>query len=420
MAFESIQYRFLIGIISCLLIACTASPRREEYVSEGGARVIAVRAPILKDEESPRLVHLRDITGENFPFDPPIVDLGEVVADEHGRLFITDRGRGHVIVSDISGRFLGTIGREGPGPFEFFQSGAHPSDLAWNLHHQALAVQDLYKIILFNADGEPFPNRIQRRGAWGVESLGDNFICLQPDMNIFHVYSIDGEDITGYGNVLGPESAGWKSVARYIQRLSDVTLPDGSMLPAFEKLPSTYGVAGDSLVVHDLSYRNGYRAWNHNTGQIEWELLLETEDYEPPTFYKYRTSGTGALISWSRLGRPDLVLRSRVQRVIWRDGWLFSVLYLTGDDTRIKPDRLSVENPSTRSKDLWEGIPSRGAIDIVSLEPDLIAHISFDIESGFFAEVAPGPILVLAMASMTPHLKLFRIEGLPQPTPAPN
>ncbi len=416
MVLDNIDRGLLIGLTILSLSACTSSSRREEYTSNDGVRLIEVQRPSLVNEEAPRLVHLRDITGEDFPFDPPIVNLGEVVADEYGRLFIADRGRGHVIVSDLSGRFLGVIGQEGPGPFEFFSSGRHPSDLAWNLNHQALAVQDLFKIVLFHSDGEPFPDRIQRRGAWGVESLGDNFICLQPATSIFEVYSINGELLRGYGKVLGTESAGWKPVERYIRHLRVVTLPDGSTLPAFEKLPSTFGIAGDSLVVHDLRYRNGYRAWNHSTGQIEWDILLETEDYEPPTLYKYRTSGTGALVSWSRIGPPDLELRTSVKRIVWRDDWLFAVLYLSGDNTRTKPDRLSVESVTTRSTELWEGIPRRGAIDIMSLEPDLIAHISFEIESNFYAEVAPGPVLVLAVNSMIPHIKLFRIEGLPQRT----
>ncbi len=411
---------YLVGLIILLLVACTSSSRREEHITDSGTRIIEVQAPVLEDEDTPRLVHIRDIYGEQFPFDPPIVNLGEVVADEEGRLFIADRGRGHVIVCDLTGRFLGIIGQEGPGPFEFFESGRHPSDLAWNLHHQALAVQDLYKIVFFHADGEPFPERIQRGGAWGIETLGDHFICLQPATNIFEVYSIEGEFLRGYGKVLETESAGWKSVEKYIQRLQDVTLPNGSTLPAFEKLPGTFGVAGDSIVVHGQQYRNGYRAWNHNTGQIEWDLLLETEDYEPPTLYKFRTSGSGAFISWSRFGRPDLVQRSSVRRIVGRDGLIFSVLYMTGDGTRKKPDRLMIENPSTRYQELREGIPFRGAIDILSPEPDLIAHIGFNIEAGFYAEVAPGPILVLAMSSMVPHLKLFRIEGLPPPPPKRN
>ena len=58
--------------------------------------------------------------------------------------------------------------------------------------------------------------------------------------------------------------------------------------------------------------------------------------------------------------------------------------------------------------------PVRGVLEVISMEPDLIAHLSFDVQETFVAAtVVPGPMLVLAFEEPTPRLSVYRIEGLP-------
>ena len=57
MTLVKLYRRHLVGLIILMLTACSSSSRREEHITEGGTRVIKVQAPVLEDDDIPRLIH---------------------------------------------------------------------------------------------------------------------------------------------------------------------------------------------------------------------------------------------------------------------------------------------------------------------------------------------------------------------------
>ncbi len=408
----------VIGLLFCTVYACDTTPRIEVTHSMRGEKQVTVRGP-MNDPDGPyTLTHVRDIYGEGFPTDPPIAEIEDLAVDELGRIYIADRGNSHVIITNIEGEFIGLLGTTGPGPFEFTDSPMYGMQVSWNQQLGLLAVFDpRMKIIFFNPDGSVLQSRIAEN-AWrfgSITSTINGILTLSREDPPFVIYSINGDSLWAFGRFIGPEDTRWKDVAESVSNSTLRAYPYGGVLVDNCRIPDTIGTIGDSILVHDLENTNGYRAWNIRTGKVLWDLYLDISDFEPPTLYTYTTSESGEMAAWDKGGIPNIYDRVSVEHISELNGLLYSVLWLRGDGKRSKPDHKRIRSPSTRGEELQiREMPLRGALEIMTLDPDLLAHISFDIKGYFTAAIAPGPYLILGYNDPEPHLSVFRIDGAPR------
>ena len=410
--------KVLIGI--CLVSGCTKPERREEFLSNRDERNVVIQSPRFTENTVPvpRLIYLYDIDCTEFPFEPPIWHIEDLTSDASGTIYIADRGHAHVVMTDIQGRYIGSIGQKGPGPFEFTDANPiYGMQVRWIDDPGILAAYDFRrKILLFQKDGSYLTERITEdiQKIRHIAAIPSGIVTHLREDPPFVLFNLKGNRIRSLGRFLEPDDTPWRALARCVARSKISEYPGGGIRVDNIRRPHLIAVASDTLLIHDLHISNGYRAWNLNTGDVEWQLNLEILDYEPPTLVKYSTSSTGAFSSWSRFAPPHVYERSWVMSIHYLHPYIYAAVSLRGDGTRSKPDRKVVMNPSTESEELgaqeWS---TRGVLEVISQEPDLIAHLTFDAPAVFSATIVPGPYLVLAFNEPSPYLSIFRIEGLP-------
>ncbi|MFC1529125.1 hypothetical protein ACFL6R_00230 [Gemmatimonadota bacterium] len=415
-----IRLTILIPVI-LISAACSSGPRRAESISGRGEPIVTVTAPRYDETTavSPRLIHVRDIHGSGIPYEPPFWHVEDLASDPDGTIYIADRGHAHVLKLDAEGRYLGTIGQKGPGPFEFTDAHTmYNMKVCWIDSPGLVAAADpYYKVLLFRKNGEVLSDRITGyyRLIWLMAAVPNGIVIHTNEDPPFTIYDLQSNRTGALGRYLSAEDAGWRSVSRALAGSEISAYPDGGVRVSNNLRPNMLSVAADTLLVHDLNLRNGYRAWNLNTGEVAWQLNLETGDFEPPTFVRYTTGSVGELASWSRRGPPQIYERTYVTSMDYLDGLLFITLSLRGDGTRTGPDRKRAFNPFTMGDDIgFRDWPQRAALEIISLEPDLIAHLPFENKGYFNATIAPGPLLIISFRDPEPHLTVYRIEGLPE------
>ncbi len=396
--------------------ACTGQPRWQEATDSGGRRLITIKSPLLTGDATPDLQLVSVFTGENLPYEPPLWMVHDISTDADGFLYISDAGHGHIIVLDASGNVVSTIGRRGPGPFEFNNT-MSPIGSVWVSKPRLLVASDVLRLVVFNREGDPCPSGWKQEFVTSMTSSSTDIILSITQEHPFVPRSPLGE-VRGdaFGRPLGPGDTIWEEVSEAIARIPDVREPDGRRRLPPSKLPDVIACWGDSLLVHDLVYRDGYRAWNRYTGEEVWEVHLDTGAYEPPTLYRYSTTVSSPFSSWSRSDPPRIHQNSQVIAIVVRDDQLFAFTRLTGDGKRHRPDHGRVANAWTAGQELDESKPIRLGIDIISSELDLIAHLELPMEtdSYFSADVLPGPIVVVSTDEPRPTIRYYRITGLPQ------
>jgi hypothetical protein len=414
----------LSGLLLLTAIGCTGKAPRYEVLSEGEGLHVRVRAPRLPMEgpDAPRLVPIGEIDGTGFPFDPPIWKIGGISSDGQGHLFLGDRGHAHIVVTDVEGRYLGRIGSKGPGPFEFQPVTILDLKPVWIPALDRLAVVDgIWKIVFFQPDGTPVTERVTDPGLvrrmMDLAPLADGFAAIvrsDPPLRLFDL--VRGAD-RSIGRLLAEEDARWPKVAEAVTAEQIIEM-QGTPFVGNARLPINIGTAGDTLVVHDFglyTLRNGYRAWDVRSGKMAWQIDLDIGDFEPPTTYNYTTSGENEMMSWGT-DIPQVQPHTFVESIQGLDGLIYVVSCLRGDGTRSEPDHRLMRDPQAVLDQDGLGLqemPYRGAVEVLTGEPDLLAHLPFPLDGPLTqAWVMSGPVLIVALVDPVPHLQLYRIEGL--------
>ncbi len=416
-----IQHNVIKLVVAvCMIAGCAESERREVHITNNGERHVAVQSPQLSETTAtaPRLIHIRDIDGSNFPHTPPIWHIEDITSDPSGTIYIADRGHAHVVMTDIHGNYIGSLGQKGPGPFEFTNAAPiYGMQVRWINEPGIIAAYDFRrKILLFKKDGSFLTDRITDdiQKIRHIAAIPGGLVTHIQEESPFLIFDLKGNRLRSFGRFLEPVDTSWKKVARYISRQKISEYPNGGIRIDNIRRPNLIAVAADTLLIHDLHISNGYRAWNLNSGDVDWQLDLKISDYEPPTLVKYSTSSTGSFSSWSRLAPPHVYERSWVMSIHYQAPYICAVVSLRGDGIRNEPDRKVVTSPSTESEEIGaQEWPTRGVLEVISLEPDLVAHLSFDAPAVFSATVIHGPYLVIAVNEPNPHLSVYRIEGVP-------
>ncbi len=396
-----------------LFTGCSRSPRRESFLSPLGEKQVIVRAP-RSDAGDIRLVHLRDIRGEDFPFDPPIWRVGDLTSDESGRLYLADWGHNHIVVMDGAGHYLGRIGRKGPGPFEFRDTSISPDGIAWIPAADVIVATEPDRMLLFHPDGEPLVDERKPFNAYGLAATRDRFIRLDLDPRPFTLCTPDGLIESRFGRPFGPEDALWPLTQDELRALPQQVDFGwrGIGLVHYALVPTHIAVLDDTLLVHENNYRNSYRGWNLRTWTVAWEIRLAYQDYEPPTFYTYTTSALTEMIRWDEGGEPIEATRTFALDLVARDGFWFAATMFYGRTHRREPDRATATNPYTVHDELYSRWEIHCALEIMTPEPDLLAHVYLEEEQPLFFEVTRSHLLVVAVNDPLPHLTVYRIEGL--------
>jgi hypothetical protein len=414
--------------VTCFLVATTVGCVREapryEVLSGGEGLHVLVRGPRLPLDgpAAPRLVPIGEIDGSTFPFDPPIWKIGGISSDGQGRIFLADRGHGHIVVTDVEGRYLGRIGSKGPGPFEFQPVTILDLKPIWIPSLGWLATVDgIWKIIFFEPDGTPMTARITDGGLvrrmMDVAPMRDGLATIMrsdPPLRLFDM--VQGTD-RGIGRLLTEDDARWPKVAEAVAA-EQITELLGTVMVGNARLPRNIGTSGDSLAIHDFglyTLRNGYRAWDMRTGGMAWQIDLELGDFEPPTTYNYTTSGENEMMSWGT-DIPQVQPQTFVESIQGLEGRIFVVLCLRGDGSRSEPDHRLMRDPQSVLDQDGLGLqemPYRGAVEVLTGEPDLLAHLPFPLDGPLTqAWVMEGPVVIVALTDPVPNLQLYRIEGL--------
>jgi hypothetical protein len=397
------------------LSGCVQNPRWEAEINLQGAKEVTVRAPLHQEPDQVHLEHLRTVDGADFPLTPGFVSIEGLTTTGDGRILVGDRGRGTIVVLDSTGTYLGTLARTGPAPFEISQRGATTLlRLGWLEGPKIVVVDDwLQKILLVPASRAELPT------SWSVFPPVEGLACgesvlvlMRPFERPFFRYNLHGTKIDSFGRALSPDDAAWPVLADAIAALEDIEHPRGRMVN-LNRLPNALAVVGDSLLIHNVPYRNSIRSWHIGSGAMLWQLNVESPDYEPPTLYKYQTSGSNELARWSRRGPPEIFKRDRPMALREREGLLYVVRSLQGyGNPRKEPDHRSVTAFPNEFTELTEGTVNEKVLDVFSLKPDWIAHTRFEAEASSLADVAPNRLLVLAFNDPAPKLELYRIVGL--------
>jgi len=411
-------------LVALTTIGCSPVAPRYEVLSEADGRHVVVRAPRMSMEgpAAPRLIPLGKIDGSTFPFDPPIWKIGGISSDGQGHLFLGDRGHGHIVVTDVEGRYLGRIGGKGPGPFEFQPVTILDLKPVWIPSLDRLAVVDgIWKIVFFQPDGTPVTERVTDPGLvrrmMDLAPLADGFAAIvrsDPPLRLFDL--VRGTD-RSIGRLLDEGDSRWPKVAEAVAA-EQIEERAGTAFVGNARLPINIGTAGDTLVVHDFglyTLRHGYRAWDVRSGEMAWQIDLETGDYEPPTTYNYTTRGENEMMSWGT-EVPEVQPHSFVETIQGLDGLIYVVSCLRGDGSRTEPDHRLMRDPQAVLDQDGLGLqemPYRGAVEVLTGEPDLLAHLPFPLDGPLTqAWVMEGPVVIVALVDPVPHLQLYRIEGL--------
>jgi hypothetical protein len=395
--------------------ACTRLPRWQETSDSGGRRLVTIRAPLLTGDHTPDLELVSVFTGENLAYDPPLWLIYDLSTDPDGFLYVSDAGHGHILVLDATGNVVSTIGRRGPGPFEF-NNKMSPIQSIWVSKPRLLVTSDVLRFVVFNREGDPRPSGWKQEFYASMASSSTEVILSMTQEHPFVPRSPLGQiEGSAFGRPLGPEDTRWKGVAEAIARIPDVRSSDGTRHLPPSILPDAIACWGDSLLVHNLVFRDGYRGWNRYTGEEVWEIHVDTGTYEPPTLYRFSTTVSSPLSSWSRSDPPRIHHNSRVISIVVRDDLMFAFTRLTGDGKHSKPDRKRVANAWTAGQELDGSKPIRLGIDIISSGIDLIAHLEIPMEQGISdADVLPGPTVVVSTNNPQPAVRYYRITGLPR------
>jgi len=387
---------FLI-LVGALMAGCGDQARITHQVVDGEKRV-TVRESRQRPQEVLRITHLYDIDGSNLPSGGGFGRITDIEVSDNGLVYVADAANAQVVVLDISGQYVAHVGQRGPGPSEY-RSG--PSFIEVDSSANRIVVGERIRLLFFNTN-MLFENEIRlHRVMMDVSaSAGGIYAILGGQRPIASVTETEGIGPT-IARPIVADDVEWKLAKQAIINMDDVNVEALDAQPNPLRLPRRIEAICDSVVVHDLVYRSGIRAWNLRSGAFLWEIEALTDSYEFPTFYRYHGE------SWEA---PMIFERTRTTGISFHRGFLLVGLMTYHKGTRHGPDRMIVDYPGTEQ--LVAGWDRSSYLQVFSMDPDLEAEVSLGIKSWFKFACTDNGVLLISHENPEPIISAYRLEIL--------